>query len=197
MAAYPGSITAALREHVSRVQEYAEHERSREHVEAAYEKIVSQSFKARQKKGYRPGRGKRGDRVAFEIPPSRLQRLLSCVERGTTLASFARDYLVYIVLGIWNMMSFPLNSAPLLIMCGWAVFKLTRKRQIRNPEGPYFGESPVFGAVFQTALSLLAAFVIAQWVAPVLPWHEAGLIDVQGQQLLQALFLGLLNIFLK
>ena len=181
------------------MQEYAEHEKSREHVELAYERIVSSSFRARQKKGYRPGRGKRGERSSYEVPPTLLQKLITRrIDRGNTLATIARDMAVWVVLGVWLAASHPFEGAPNILCGGFAIFRLTKKRTLRNPDGPWFGNSPVFGALFQTAICwVLALAFISTPIARYLPWHELGLIDVRVQKFVFAVSLGLFNIFLR
>ncbi len=51
----------------------------------------------------------------------------------------------------------PMGSA--ICFCAYRLFT---KRRNRNPEGPFFGNSPIWGAVFTTMLGL----VIAGFVSP-------------------------------
>jgi hypothetical protein len=179
------------------VQEYRSHEASREHVELAYEKIVSQSFRARQKKGYRASRGKRGERVKYEIPPTRLERLTGLVDPSVTLSSGLRDIVFFLVIGVWMSFVYPLHAAPTMLLFGYAVFRTTSKRLIRNPDGPYFGNSAVFGAVLLTVICMLIAFGLGGCIAGALQASGVSSAATQIGPFLNAVFLGVLNIFLK
>ena len=166
-------------------------------MELAYEKIVSQSFRARQKKGFRPGRSKRGERVKYEIPPSRLQKMKQIFDPSVTLASGARDMAMFVVIALWLAIAQPLTGAPMLLLFGYSVFRLVKKRKLRTPDGPWFGNSPVFGAVFQTIGCMAFAYFCGVSIANVVPWYEFGILTEQAKFFCFAVLCGPLNMFLK
>jgi hypothetical protein len=179
------------------IQEYQEHEASREKVELAYERIVNESFRRRQRKGYRPGRGKRGGKVAFDVPPTWSERLVGIVDKGVTAADAARDMLVFGALGVWAAFAFPFNAAPMMLTLLFAVFRTTNKRTRRNPEGPFFGGSAVFGAVLTNLLFIFVTFVLGNLLASSLPVHELNVLPEQVSPFLSTFLLGPFNVWSK
>ena len=178
-------------------QEYRNHEASREHVELAYERIMSQSFLSRQKKGFRAGRGKRGERVKYEIPPTFVEKVKDLFDASVTMATFARDMVAFVVFGAWSAGSFPLNNAPTILLSIWVTFRTVQKRTLRNPDGPYFANSPVFGAVLLTVVCMFISYVVSGAIAGVLPWHELGWPAMRVGPFFFGLLMGPLNIYLK
>lgn len=183
--------------HCSGLQEYREHEASREHVELAYERIVNESFKARQRKGYRPGRGKRGEREAYELPPTILERFTGMLDKGVTAADAAKDMVVYIALALWAGFAYPLNAAPTMLLFVYAVFRTTKKRTRRKPDGPYFGGSAVFGAVLANLVFMFLAFSTAGVIANALPWWRIDLTTPQVAIFFSSVLTGPLNIWFR
>ena len=51
--------------------------------------------------------------------------------------------------------SLPIGAA----LC-YAVWRLFEKRKARNPDGPYWGNSPIWGALGTTLLALFAGFLV-------------------------------------
>jgi Protein CHAPERONE-LIKE PROTEIN OF POR1-like len=182
---------------VQHAQEYREHEASREHIELAYESIVNQSFRARRKRGFRPSRGKRGERVRYEVPPGIWGRVKDLIDPSVTLASASRDLVMYAAVGLWSALTIPVNEAALIITFGYAVFRTTNKRKIRNPEGPYFGDSPVFGAVALNVVCMLAAINAATQTAALVPFWMWNINPARASAFLSAAFMCPLNMFLK
>jgi hypothetical protein len=179
------------------IQEYREHEASREKVELAYERIVNESFRMRKRKGYRPSRGKRGEKVAFELPPTWSERVLDLVDKGVTAADAARDMLIFTALGVWAAFAFPINAAPTMFTLLFAVFRTTNKRTRRNPEGPFFGGSAVFGAVFTNLLFMFITFVLGNLISVSLPVHELNVLPQQVSPFISTFLLGPFNIWIR
>lgn len=180
------------------LQEYQEHERSREHVEAAFERIVSQSFQERQKKGFRPARLRSGKAPPPPPPPPTVfSRLKSLLDPSVTLASAARDTLMFTALALWSGFTVPVNTAATLVAFGYATFRTTMARKIRNPDGPYFGDSPVFGAVLKVVLLFVATNCIAGGVSAVVPWPSFGIEPEQANAFMVLALLGPLNVALR
>lgn len=180
-----------------RAQEYREHEASREHIELAYEQIVAQSFRDRRKKGFRPSRGKRGERVRYEVPPGWLGRLRGLVDPSVTVASAARDLVMFCAVALWSSLVIPANAAAVAIGFGYAVFRTTSKRKIRNPDGPYFADSPVYGALLLNVIGMLVTMVVAGELARVVPFWSWNINPERADAFLRLALLCPFNIFLK
>lgn len=180
------------------MQEYHEHERSREHIEAAFERIVSQSFRERQKKGFRPSRLRSGKAPPPPPPPPTvLSRLKNLLDPSMTLSNAARDTLMFAALALWSAFTVPVNTASTLVAFGYATYRSTTARKIRNPEGPYFGDSPVFGAVLKVVLLFVTTNCIAGAVSAVVPWPSFGVDPEQANAFMVLALLGPLNVALR
>jgi Protein CHAPERONE-LIKE PROTEIN OF POR1-like len=179
------------------LQEYREHEASREHIELAYEQIVNQSFRARRKQGFRPSRGKRGERTRYEVPPGILGKIKGLVDPSVTLASAARDLFMFCAIALWSAATIGRNNASLVIAFGYAVFRTMTKRKIRNPDGPYFGDSPVFGALVLNVACMVVAMVAANQISAVVPFWMWNINPDRASAFLFIVFLCPLNMFLK
>jgi hypothetical protein len=67
-ALFPVVVIGVLFSQVVPVQEYKEHERSRESIELAYEAILQQNMHARHKYGFKPPRtGRKTDMAADQV----------------------------------------------------------------------------------------------------------------------------------
>ena len=179
------------------MQMYSWHERSREHIEWAYEKVVNHSLKMRKKAGFRPSRLKRGERVNFEIEPTWWQRFLDIRDKSQTKATFARQFTGILVAAIWLYAAAPVYQAPLMILTLYCIWRWQHKRRLRSPEGPFMFDSAVLGAVFTTALAMAASWLAANVLTQTLPWFEMGIEPEQVIWFMFAIFTGLLNIFVK
>ena len=179
------------------MQEYRAHEASREHVELAYERIVNESFKARQRKGYRPGRGKRGERTAYEMPPTLVERFTRLVDMGVTAADAAKNMVVYTALALWGGFAYPLNAAPTMLLFAFAVFRTTQKRTRRKPDGPFFGGSAVFGSVLANALFMFLAYSAGAVIANAFPWWRVDLNTPQVAVFFASVLVGPMNIWFR
>ena len=58
---------------------------------------------------------------------------------------------------------------PLFIGLGYTVYKMYNKRKLRNPDGPYLGGTPFFGAVLLGVASVLFGFGMSMPVVNLLP----------------------------
>lgn len=179
------------------MQMYQGHERSREHIELAFERIMRLSFQSRQKKGFRAGRGKRGERARHEEAPTAASRLRALLDPSVTVAVAVRECVSFVAIGLWSAFTAPVNTAAVLVAFGYATFRSTSRRKIRNPDGPYFGDSPVFGAVLKVVLCMLAANLIGGALAVALPWPRYGVLPDQVTAFCLVAFLGPLNLMFK
>lgn len=176
---------------------YHGHERSREHIELAFERIMRQSFQSRQKKGFRAGRGKRGERTRVEEAPTAASRLRGLFDPSITAAVAVRECVAFAAIGLWSAFTAPVNTAAVLVAFGYAAFRSTSRRKIRNPDGPYFGDSPVFGAVLKVVLCMLTANLLGGGLAVMFPWARYGILPDQVTAFCLVAFLGPLNLVLK
>lgn len=70
------------------------------------------------------------------------------------------------------------------------------KRQKKNPDGPFFGGSPIWGALGTTAIGFVIASIVAILFIPALPWPENFPSDGVGA-CLAILVIGFVSIFVK
>lgn len=155
------------------------------------------SFQSRQKKGFRAGRGRRGERTRVEEAPTPLSRLRGLLNPSITAAVAARDCVSFAAIGLWSAFTTPVNTASVLVAFGYAAFLSTTRRKIRNPDGPYFGDSPVFGAVLKVVLCMLAANLIGGALAVVVPWARYGVMPDHITAFCLVALLGPLNLLFK
>ena len=62
------------------------------------------------------------------------------------------------------------SPLPLIVGLGYTVYRVYNKRKLRNPEGPYLGGTPFFGAVIMGVVSVILGFVISTPVVRYLPY---------------------------
>jgi len=79
---------------------------------------------------------------------------------------------------------------------GFCTWRLFDKRQKRNPDGPYLGNSPIFGALGTTVLGFICASILAIGIIPVIPWPKGFPMDALSA-LTSILVIGLTSIFVK
>lgn len=181
------------------VEQYRAHEPSREAIELAFDDILQQTMKSRNRFGFRPPqRGRRGD-AAGEAPRQSLwERLLSKFEPNVPGTTLVNDGSIFVALGVWAAWqaassdpTLPLGAA--ICFCAW---KLYDKRSKRDPEGPHLGGSPVWGALGSTLLGLVGGALLSVALVQLLPLPPRVTGEAAGL-LLIALSLGFTCIFLK
>lgn len=153
------------------VEQYQGHEPSREAIELAYEAIIDQDFKARRKYGFQPpSTGRKTDLRGDEQKKNLVELFKERLEPALSAAAIVNDGAIFAILGLWAAImsstydpTLPLGGA--MCFCGWRLFS---KRRIRSPEGPYWGNSPVWGALLTTLIGLvvggLVSWLIVQYV---------------------------------
>lgn len=152
--------------------QYRSHEPSRESIELAFDTILQEKMKARHRFGFRPPtRGKRGEAQGDAPKLSLWQIIRSKFEPSVPSTTLVNDGSIFVALGLWAAWqaassdpTLPLGAA--LCFCAW---KLYDKRNKRNPDGPYLGGSPIWGALGTTILSLILGAVLSYVLVQVLP----------------------------
>ena len=180
-------------------EQYREHEASREAIELAFDDILQEKMKVRHRFGFRPPqRGKRGEATGNGPRLSIWQQIRSRFESFVPLSTIVNDGSIFLALGLWAAWqasssdpTLPIGAA--ICFCAW---KLYDKRNKRDPDGPHWGGSPVWGALVSTIASLIfggaLSFILVQ--ALPLPPRVSG--EAVGL-LLITLTLGFFSIFLK
>lgn len=180
------------------VEQYRQHEPSREAIELAFEKVLSEHMKRRQKGGFRPPqRGKRGE-VRGDAPKLSLwQQIREKFEPSVPSTTLVNDGTVFVALGLWAAWqsassdpTLPLGAA--ICYCG---YKLYEKRQRRmgtaDPE-----KTPLWGALGSTVLALLLGGVLSYLLVSALPLPPRITSEGLGSFLI-TMSLGFAAIFLK
>lgn len=153
-------------------EQYKGHEPSRESIELAFDDILQKTMKNRHRFGFKPPqRGKRGEAAGDAPKLSLWQQLRSKFEPSVPSTTLVNDGSIFVALGLWagwqaasSDPTLPIGAA--LCFCAW---KLYDKRNKRNPDGPYLGGSPIWGALGSTLLALLVGAVLSYCLIQVLP----------------------------
>lgn len=179
------------------LQEFQAHEASREHIEAAYERIVSSSFKNRRKQGFRPGRTKRGKQVDFEAPPTLAERLKAAIDPTATLVTLVNESVIFGLLGVWSAATIPLNVLPTMLTFAVSVWKMLSKRNMRNPEGPHFMGSAAWGALLVGVLGMAVSLFFSVALRMYFPFWRFGIPEERAAAFLVSFFMCPITVFLK
>lgn len=179
--------------------QYREHEPSRECIEVAFDDILQEKMKVRHKFGFRPPqRGKRGDAAGDSPRLSIWQQIRSKFESYVPGSTIVNDGSIFLALGLWAAWqaassdpTLPVGAA--ICFCAW---KLYDKRNKRDPDGPHWGGSPIWGALVATIGAVVVGGVVSYALVQFLPLPPR----VSGEALgllLITLVLGFTCIFLK
>jgi hypothetical protein len=180
-------------------EQYKQHEPSRESIELAFDSILQSSIKFRHKYGFRPPKtGRRTDAAGDPEKVSIMQRIKEAFEPNVSSATLVNDGSIFGALALWAAWqagssdpTLPLGAA--ICFCAW---KLYDKRNKRNPEGPFWGNSPIWGALLSTVFSLIAGGLLSYALAQVLPLPPKISIDAMGLFVI-TMTLGFTCLFLK
>ncbi|KAK9817257.1 hypothetical protein WJX72_011944 [[Myrmecia] bisecta] len=179
--------------------QYKAHGPSREAIEMAFDSILGDKMKVRHKYGFKPPRtGRKTDAAGDALRPSLIQRIKDRMEPSVPKTTLVNDGSIFVALGIWAAWqsasadpTLPLGAA--ICFCAWRLFD---KRRKRNPDGPYFGNSPLWGALGATVLGLVAGGLLS-WLlvqfSPIPPSFRPEAIGL----FFMTLILGFVSIFLK
>lgn len=155
------------------VDQYRWHEASRESIELAYEKILNEKMRVRHRLGFRPPkRGKKTD-VEGDVPPETVwERVKGAMEPSIAMVTVVNEGVIYLALAIWAAIQ---SSAadpilPMGLALGYSTYKLFQKRNSRNPDGPYLGNSPIFGALLQSITACMVGAMVGWVVSTYVPF---------------------------
>jgi len=153
------------------VEQFAAHAPSVEAVEQAYEVILKENMKYRKKFGFQPPSMGRKTDMRAQKRITVVQWIKSKIEPSVPSTTVVNDGSIFLVLAIWAGLvastadpALPLGGA--LVYCIWRLFS---KRKARSPEGPYWGNSPVWGALFTALLGLFAGSALSFVLVSVVP----------------------------
>lgn len=180
-------------------EQYKQHEPSREAIELAFDTVLQAKMKMRHKYGFKPPKtGRRTDISGDEDKVSLIQRIKDAFEPNVSSVTLVNDGSIFVALALWAAWqaassdpTLPLGAA--VCFCAW---KLYDKRNKRNPDGPYWGNSPIWGALLTTVLSLVGGGLVSYVLAQVVPLPPKISIDAMGLFVI-TITLGWTAIFLK
>lgn len=180
-------------------EQYKQHEPSRESIELAFDSILQTSIKFRHKFGFKPPKtGRRTDASGDPEKISIIGKVKEAFEPSVPSVTIVNDGSIFLALALWASWqagssdpTLPLGAA--LCFCAW---KLYDKRNKRNPDGPYWGNSPIWGALLSTVLSLIAGGLLSYVLAQILPLPPKISIDAMGLFVI-TMSLGFTCLFLK
>eukprot|EP00873_Tetraselmis_striata_P018852 jgi/Tetstr1/439116/TSEL_002981.t1 len=148
------------------VDQYRWHEQSRESIELAFEKILNEKMRVRHRLGFRPPkRGRKTDAEGDAPPETLVDRVKDMLEPSVPVVTLVNEGAIYLALAVWAAIQSGAADPilPMGLALGYSTYKVFQKRNSRNPDGPYLGNSPIFGALLQ---SITGAFLgaVAGWV---------------------------------
>lgn len=181
------------------VEQYNRHEPSRESIELALDAILQEKMKVRHREGFRPPtRGRRGEAQGDAPRLSLWERVRSYFEPSVPATTLVNDGSVFVALGVWAAWTAAASdpTLPLGAALAFAAWKLYDKRNKRNPDGPFWGGNPMWGALGATVLSLIIGSILAYALVNVVPMPPRLASEAVGLFLI-TMILGFTAIFLK
>ncbi|KAL6762358.1 hypothetical protein V8C86DRAFT_2520626 [Haematococcus lacustris] len=177
-------------------EDYRWHEPSREAIELAFESILKEKYRVRQKLGFQPPRsGKRGEAVGAGQGVPLTRRLAGLFDATVTLNSFINEAVVYLALGLWALFSSD-QSFPLAGAFAYSVYKYQSRRLAASPDGPFFGGNAIVGALLTTTFNIgIACGLMTLATGPLQSVLETSMRQVGA--FLVILVAGTLNIYVK
>lgn len=168
------------------LEQYRWHAESRESIELAYDTLLQEHFKRRNKYGFRPPKtGRRSDVEGDPEPVTLLARVKENLDQSVTSVTLVNDGSIFVGLAVWTWFQATVDpTLPLGVAIAFSAWRLFDKRKKRNPDGP----SPIWGALLTTLAGLVAGACVSYAIATYLPLPRT--INPS------ALMLFLINIFL-
>ncbi|EFN59567.1 hypothetical protein CHLNCDRAFT_132902 [Chlorella variabilis] len=154
------------------VEQYRAHEPSREAIELALDSILEEKRRVRLKDGFRPPRTGRRTDVAGDAPNLSLwQRVRQKFEPSVPSTTLVNDGSVFVALGVWAGWTAAASdpTLPLGAALAFAAWKLYDKRNKRNPDGPYWGGNPMWGALGAVVLALVLGSLLSYALVNMVP----------------------------
>lgn len=180
-------------------EEFKAHGRSREAIEMAFDAILKQKMKVRHKYGFKPPKsGRRSDVEGDPTKKNLWQKFRDLLEPSVAGPTIVNDGSIFLALGIWSAWQSASSdpTLPLGAAICFCTYRLFDKRRKRNPEGPYWGNSPVWGALGATVLGLVVGGLVAWLTVRYAPFPAGWRPEAVGLFVLNAM-LGALAICFK
>ena len=67
-------------------------------------------------------------------------------------------------------------TLPIVFSFGYSVYSFVRKRKLRNPEGPFLGDNPLWGSLASSLAALGISGVVCLCLVPAFFTVEIGLV---------------------
>jgi hypothetical protein len=179
-------------------EQYSLHRPSVEAIELAEDKILKDSFKDRLQHGFRPIKKGGAKGRADGSKKSLVQRFVDIFEPTVSNTQIINDGAIFVALGIWAAWGYAVSdpAIPTAIAIAYCIYKFYDKRNKRDPEGPHWGGSPIWGAVGATFLSLFLSFGVSMMVSVTVPLPEP-IAGAVATFFLIPTFLGLAALYVK
>lgn len=180
-------------------EQYRHHERSREAIEMAFDTLLQEKMRSRQKYGFKPPRTGRKTDLEEDVRESIFDRVKSIFEPSVPATTVVNDGFIYCMLACWaagTQHAAGDPTAPFVVSLGFCVWRLFDKRIKRNPEGPYFGNSPIWGALGTALVGFVFALVVTNVLVRIFPLPTKFASDAVGA-FLATLLVGCTSIFVK
>jgi len=177
------------------VEQYRWHEPSRESIELAFDSILNERYKTRNKLGFRPVRLGRRGQVLNDVKDTWERRLRNLFDPTITTRTLVNEGAIYLGLALWALFSSD-QSFPLTGAFAYSVYMFQQKRVKREPEGPFFGGNPIVGAILTTCINLgLGCALGALITMPLEPFLTMSVRSLGS--FLVVLVMGALGVYLK
>jgi hypothetical protein len=196
-------------------ERYRLHAPSREAIELAFDALLQEHLQDRSRFGFRPpatgmsrrGRGVFGAGVgsgggkAASASSSGLSALLSKFrslwDPTVTTRTIINEGSVFAALAVWALFAGE-QSFPTVAAVAYCIYQFKTKRVKRDPEGPFFVNSPTAGAVLSTACCMAVAVGLGTGLEPVVVSVMNGVVgQAQAKAFVTIAALGSLGVALK
>lgn len=185
-------------------EQYRNHEQSREAIEMAFDSLLKEKMRRRKKYGFRPPKtGRKTDLDPEDYDywslEGTIEWIRSILEPSVPSTTIINDGFIYTMLACWaagtqNATGDP--TAPFVVSLSFCVWRVFDKRTKRNPEGPYFGNSAIWGSIATVLCGFVFALLVTNVFIPLLPLPRKFSQDVFGA-FVATMLVGCTSIFIK
>lgn len=183
-------------------ERYRGHPPSKEAIELAFDSLLQAHLADRAKHGLRlPVTGRRGGQVIVRRPPATGLGALAAKFRSlwdptVTNRTIVNEGSVFAALAVWALFAGE-QSFPTVAAVAYCVYQFKTKRVKRDPDGPFFVNSPMAGAVLSTACCLAVGVGAGIVLQPVVQAVMQAAQEQQARTFVTIATLGSLGIALK
>jgi ATP-dependent HslUV protease ATP-binding subunit HslU len=178
------------------------HAPSREAIELAFDALLQAHLADRARRGFAPpaAPGRRGAAAPRRAPPAGLAavaaRFRALWDPTVTARTVVNEGSVFAALAVWALFAGE-QSFPTVAAVAYCIYQFKAKRVKRDPEGPFFVNSPMAGAVLSSACCLAVAVGAGTVLAPALQVLVQSAQEQQARTFVAIATLGALGIALK